>query len=113
MLFLSVQFIDGDGLQATLGFMFVGFLLFWPTFARLWGQGDWKMSMVYGAVLGLLPVLALWFAALVFAKVGDRRIKLWSQEVLHVRQVESIPLGFFIMLITILVYFGGVIIALR
>lgn len=69
MFFLVLQIGMGSGAGAVVAFLFVGTVMLVPTMLGLWGQGDWKMAMVCGAALGVLPALFVWWTALLFAKI--------------------------------------------
>ncbi len=53
---------------ALFSFALVAILMLVPTLFGQWGQGDWKMSMVYGMALGVFPTLGLWVFAIVLTK---------------------------------------------
>jgi Flp pilus assembly protein protease CpaA len=67
--FLAWHIGGGSGAAAAFAFVCTGLLLLVPTLLGLWGQGDWKMAMVCGAALGVLPTLFIWWLALLFAKI--------------------------------------------
>lgn len=67
-----------------------------PTLLRVWGQGDWKLSIVFGVALGVLPTLLIWLAAFVLV-VPLRHISLQlSRRWLSEERARSIPVASFV-----------------
>jgi len=71
-----------------------------PTILRVWGQGDWKMSIVFGVALGVLPTLLIWLVAFVLV-VPLRRISLQlSRRWIGEERAKSIPVASFVAVST-------------
>ncbi|KPV44695.1 prepilin peptidase [Alicyclobacillus ferrooxydans] len=93
LLFLSIHFANRTFESSLLSFILMAVLMFVPTLLGVWGQGDWKMSMVLGAAIGALPALLVWFIGFLFVpilKPGMRRISL---RYLPAEQALSIPVA--------------------
>lgn len=101
---LILQIGFGSGIGAFLAVVFVGVLMLIPTLFGVWGQGDWKMSMVYGAALGVLPTLVIWWMAMVIAKGSTMLSKTskvkWFGDIPNL----GLPVATFVMIATILIY---------
>lgn len=104
--FLALQVGFKDGIGAILSVIITGLLLLIPTMFGTWGQGDWKMAMVYGAALGVLPTLAIWWLAILLAKastVSARRLGIQS----FMNSLKlGLPLAAFALMATTFAYVG-------
>jgi Flp pilus assembly protein protease CpaA len=85
-----------------------------PTLLGLWGQGDWKMSAVYGAAIGVVPSLVVWLTGYLLIPYLKPILLRMSSDRLKPTQVKSIPLAAPITLamaiayvvVTIMIYMG-------
>jgi len=106
VVFLVLQIEFGSGADAILAVVFTGALMLFPALLGVWGQGDWKMAMVYGAALGVLPTLAVWWLAMLLAKgssVVKRRIEVsWLKNTAK----SGMPVAVFVLMATIFLYAG-------
>ncbi len=100
--FLAWHIGGGSGAAAVFAFVCTGLLLLVPTLLGLWGQGDWKMAMVCGAALGVLPTLFIWWVALLLAKFYSTAAKTQRVRWLQVDAKKGLPLAVFILLASIL-----------
>lgn len=93
LLFLGLHVANGTLESSLLGFILVAVLMFAPTFLGLWGQGDWKMSMVLGAALGTLPALVIWLIGFLLVPVLKPWIYRASLRYLSEEQARSVPVA--------------------
>lgn len=75
-----------------------------PTLSGLWGQGDWKMSAVYGAALGVVPSLVVWFFGYLLIPRLRPILRRIGANRLTVEETQSIPLAAPIMLAMVVAY---------
>lgn len=101
---MGIHVFTGAGLPAVAGFFVTGMFFLMPTILKVWGQGDWKMAMVYGAGLGALPTVFLWSLSMLVAKVGNHPISIWSRKFMTNSKAASMPLGLFVLCGTAVAY---------
>lgn len=104
--FLALQAECGVGISAGISVFITGALLLIPTLIGLWGQGDWKMAMVYGAALGVLPTLVVWWLAMLLAKGSSILVRKLDIKRVSNSLNSDLPLAAFVLAAAILVYAG-------
>lgn len=98
--FLAWHIGGGSGEAAFLAFCCTGLLLFVPTLLGLWGQGDWKMAMVCGAALGVLPTQLIWWLPLLVAKIYSTVAKKFRLRWLQTDTKAGLPVAVFVLTAT-------------
>ncbi|KPV45652.1 prepilin peptidase [Alicyclobacillus ferrooxydans] len=93
LLFFGVHVANQTLESSLVGFILVAVLMYIPTLLGLWGQGDWKMSMVLGAAIGALPALVIWFVGFLFVPFLKPWIYRASLRHLPEGQARSIPVA--------------------
>lgn len=96
--FLAWHIGGGAGAAAILAFCCTGLLLLVPTLLGLWGQGDWKMAMVCGAALGVLPTLFIWWLALLFAKIYSTTAEKYRLRWQQTDTKRGLPVAVFVLM---------------
>lgn len=104
--FLALQAECGAGISAGISMFITGALLLIPTLCGIWGQGDWKMAMVYGAALGVLPTLVVWWLAMLLAKGSSVLVRKLDIKRVNNSAKLGLPLAAFVLVATIMVYAG-------
>lgn len=99
--FLAWHIGDGSGAAAAFAFGCTGLLLLVPTLLGLWGQGDWKMAMVCGAALGVLPTLFIWWVALFLAKIYSTAAKKHRFRWQQTDTKRGLPVAVFVLMASI------------
>ncbi|WP_179123006.1 A24 family peptidase [Ferroacidibacillus organovorans] len=92
---------SGSGEAAVFAFVCTGLLLLIPTLLGLWGQGDWKMAMVCGAALGVLPTLFIWWMALLLAKIYSTAAKKHRVRWTKICANAGLPVAVFVLVAAI------------
>ncbi|WDL96758.1 prepilin peptidase [Alicyclobacillus sp. ALC3] len=94
---LGLQVWSGASISAFIAVFLTGLVMLLPTIYKVWGQGDWKMAMVYGAALGVLPTLVIWWLAMLMAKVYSTALK--KDRVRQTRHVSKpgLPVAVFVL----------------
>ena len=89
---------------ALFSFALIAILMLVPTLLGQWGQGDWKMSMVYGMALGVFPALGVWLFGIILMKwVSTVHVRIW---LLAKGGERSIPLAMFVSAASVMSYGG-------
>ena len=96
----------GSGMPSVLGALFTGTLLLIPTLCGVWGQGDWKMAMVCGAALGVLPTLVVWWLAMLLAKGNSILERKLTRDWFKIDAKSGLPVAAFVMMALIVLYTG-------
>lgn len=94
----------GEGTSALIAVSFTGILMLAPTLFGVWGQGDWKMAMVYGAALGVLPTLFIWWLAMLLAKVSSVLTRKLGIQWFKSSAKLGLPVAAFVLAAAIFVY---------
>lgn len=102
--FLTLHVILGSVTGALFAFVSVGVLMLVPTLLGLWGQGDWKMAMVGGAALGVLPALLVWWLGLVLAKIFSIAARKFGIRWLRIEVRNGLPVAVFVLMGSSLLY---------
>ncbi|KYP79899.1 prepilin peptidase [Ferroacidibacillus organovorans] len=102
--FLGLQVWFGLYISAFVAVFLTGLVMLLPTLYQVWGQGDWKMAMVYGAALGVLPTLVIWWLALFLLKVYSTVVKKFKVRWLQMDTKSGMPVAVFVLLATILFF---------
>ena len=104
LVIFCLQYYFRAASTAFFSFALVAILMLVPTLLGLWGQGDWKMSMVYGMALGVFPTLGLWVFAIVLTKWVSTVP--WGAYLLAKGGERSIPLATFVSAAAMISYGG-------
>lgn len=104
--FLVLQIGFGSEASAILSVVLTGMLLLVPTLFGVWGQGDWKMAMVYGAALGVLPTLVVLWLALLLAKGSNVLARKLDVQWLQNQAQSGLPMAAFMLMATVFLYVG-------
>ena len=91
-------------ISAFVAVFLTGLVMLLPTVYQAWGQGDWKMAMVYGAALGVLPTLVIWWLAMLVAKVYSTIIKKIGVLRLQMDAKAGLPVAVFVLMASILFF---------
>ncbi len=67
--------------------------MFVPTLLGVWGQGDWKMAMVFGSAIGALPTLMVWFIGFLFVPLLKPWMYRTSLRYIPQEEARSIPVA--------------------
>ncbi|QSO53055.1 prepilin peptidase [Alicyclobacillus curvatus] len=101
---LGLQVWFGESISGLVAVFLSGLVMLLPTIYQAWGQGDWKMGMVYGAALGVLPTLVIWWLAMLLAKVYSTIIKKIGVRRLQIDDKAGLPVAFFVLMASILCF---------
>jgi Flp pilus assembly protein protease CpaA len=107
LLIIAVLQCRFTSISATIlsgGVMLVIMLI--PTVLGVWGQGDWKMSIVYGIALGVIPALLIWLMGFLIAIIGHRVTTRLSAQFMETKMARSVPLATFMGVATVICYVG-------
>lgn len=66
---IIIQGFEGHIGSSLVGAGIIAVTMLVPTVLGIWGQGDWKMSIVFGSAIGALPTLLIWLLAFILAGV--------------------------------------------
>lgn len=98
MVLLGLQVWFGTSISAFVAMFLTGLVMLLPTLYHAWGQGDWKMAMVYGAALGVLPTLVIWWLAMLSAKIYSTVINKFKVGWLQIDAKAGLPVAVFVLL---------------
>ena len=104
--FLALHIGLGSGESGVLAFLSIGVLMLVPTLLGLWGQGDFKMAMVCGAALGVLPTLVIWWLALLLVKGSSVLARRFDVRWLQFDAQSGLPVAAFVLIAVVLLYAG-------
>jgi len=98
----ALAYWNGHILPSLLGVILMGCFMLPPTVMGVWGQGDWKMSAVFGATLGLFPSLLVWMFAFMMVPLLKKTTYRISTRYLTDAKARSIPVAVPVSVATIL-----------
>jgi Flp pilus assembly protein protease CpaA len=101
---LGLQVWFGASISGFVGVFLTGLVMLLPTVYKVWGQGDWKMAMVYGAALGVLPTLVVWWLAMLMAKVYSTVLKKARVRRTPIVSKPGLPVAVFVLMASTVVF---------
>lgn len=101
---LVIQFAFSLGTQSLLAFAITCVLMLVPTLLQVWGQGDWKMSCVYGAAFGVVPAMGMFLIGFVLATFGRGITTRLSRDTMDDKKAKSVPIATFVAVSTMIFY---------
>ncbi|MFD1674827.1 prepilin peptidase [Alicyclobacillus fodiniaquatilis] len=104
----SEQWLFGTGASALFVLVITGVIMLIPTSLGLWGQGDWKLSMVYGVSIGFVPTLLVWLVGILLVKLGKPSDSLVRNHCQVPTMERSIPVGLYVAISGLLIYLAEV-----
>lgn len=104
----SEQWLFRTGASVLFVLVMTGVIMLIPTSLGLWGQGDWKMSMVYGVSIGFVPTLLVWLVGILLAKWKRPSIVFGRNQCTEDAMLQSIPLGLYVAIACLLMYIAEI-----
>jgi len=93
VLFVGFHIFTHTWIPSLVGSIVMLAVMFYPTYKGTWGVGDWKMSIVFGSAVGVLPTLIILLAGWRMMPLLKPRIYRLSLRYMPEDKARLIPLA--------------------
>lgn len=91
--FILLHVWAGTWMASLIGLGVMGMATLIPAIRGWWGVGDWKMAMVLGAAVGVLPALLIWLIGCMMAGWLQKWFHALSLRYMDEAMASKIPLA--------------------